>query len=116
MMKVDSSIYTRYSIDYASAPKNGKVDTQKEQQAQVEKSQSVDSYKSIASKVAKSVEAAQKSTELPAHLQDVVTPEESQMLQELFNGFSSQWGVDAYKLNNVQMTLGAKGNQLDLIS
>ena len=115
-MKVDSSIYTRYPIDYASAAKNEKVAPQKEQQAQIDKSQSVDSYKDIASKVTKNIEAAKGSTDLPVHLQDVITPEESQMLQELFNGFGSRWGVDAYKLNNVQMTLGAKGNQLDLIS
>jgi hypothetical protein len=57
-----------------------------------------------------------KPTEVPAHLQDIITPEENQMLQELFNGFGSHWGVDAYKLNNVQLTLGSKGNQLDLIS
>ena len=36
-MNVDSSIYTRYSIDYASAAKNGKVDPKKEDQAIVKK-------------------------------------------------------------------------------
>lgn len=111
MMKVDSSIYTRYSINYPQQPK-----TENAAQQQSDASKVGGSYKTIASKVNKAAVDAKKVNQLPEQLSDVITPEENQMLQELFNDFGSRWGVDAYRLNDAKLTVGSRGNQIDLIS
>ena len=116
-MKVDSSIYSRYPLDIGSnQTKNNVVKNGKAQdQDQISEVKQSDSYERIAAKV-NQIAAAQKNESKSNNLQDVLTREETQMLQSLFADFDTRWGVDAYKINEAQINVGARGNQIDLIS
>lgn len=117
-MKVDSSIYTRYPLDIgtnqakSNVEKNGKAEGQ-EQAGKVNQS---DTYERIAAKVNEIKSTQKTESSVPANLRDVLTNEETQMLQSLFADFDTRWGVDAYKINEAQIHVGARGNQVDLTS
>jgi hypothetical protein len=117
-MKVDSSIYSRYPLDIGTnqsknnVEKNGKAQGQN-QANEVKQS---DTYERIAAKVNEIAATKKAESPMPANLQDVLTREETQMLQSLFADFDTRWGVDAYKINEAQINVGARGNQIDLIS
>lgn len=117
-MKVDSSIYSRYPLDIGSKQPNNNVEKNGKAQAQNQAGEvkHSDSYERIAAKV-NQIAAAQKTVSpVSANLQDVLTREETQMLQSLFADFDTRWGVDAYKINEAQVNVGARGNQIDLKS
>ena len=116
-MKVDSSIYTRYPLDLGSNQAKNNVEKNEKAQGQNKTAeiQRNDTYERIAAKV-NEITAAKKYSSVPANLQDVLSREEAQMLHALFSDFDTRWGVDAYKINEAQINVGARGNKIDLIS
>ena len=88
-MKVDSSIYTRFPLDINSSQGKSNVEknNKSQSQEQVSTANKSDTYERIAAKV-NEIKAAQKAeSDVPANLSDVLTREETQMLQSLFADF-----------------------------
>jgi hypothetical protein len=91
------------------AQRGNGAEVQKQNEAQTQQQKKAQSSQSTqAAKIDISLQ------NLPKTLDEVIEPEEKSMLQELFPGNGSNWGVDAYKMNNTAANAYSIGTKLDL--
>jgi hypothetical protein len=115
-MKIESSVYSRNMINNLPQQRqNQKTEgAVTPQQNTIDKtSQSVNRKSNISS--TSQVNGVEFNlNNLPKKLDDVLIPEEKAMLQELFPGSGSRWGVDAYKMSTAISSSNILGKKLDL--
>ncbi len=113
-MRIESSAYSRNmisSMPQQQTQKGTGAEVQKQNQVQTQQSQTKAQTAQSTTKAANVDISLQN---LPKTLDEVIEPEEKSMLQELFPGNSSNWGIDAYKMNNTVSNSYSIGTKLDL--
>ena len=109
-MRIESSTYSRNMINSLPQQQTQNTDqTRVQNQKQVEKPQQTAEKSTVSKTNTASLNVSL--SNLPKSLDEVISPEEKGMLNELFPGNGGNWGVGAYKMSsatNLSYSLGAK--------